>query len=138
MDHLIRLLAGDLNQKLYIKRRNPKLLACKVVHLCDSGFAQDKIDRKSHGCCLGFIFGNLVWWLSRRLGFIVTSSYWAEVANTYESGTEIIWQRKLLSELGCEETGPSMVWGDNFPAVLGCYNKNANHSATTAIDVKHK
>ena len=28
--------------------------------------------------------------------------------------------------------------GDNFPAVLGCYNKNANHSATKAIDVKHK
>ena len=138
MIHFIRFLIGDLEQKLYLKRRDTRMMACKIVHFCDSGFAQDKTDRISHGCCLAFYHGNLIWWLSRRLGFLVCSSMWAEVANTYESMAELTWERLLIKELGDGEKGPSLLWGDNYPHVLGCYNKNTNHSATKSIEVKHK
>jgi len=70
--------------------------------------------------------------------FICCSSTWAEIANTHETGTEIKWQRLVLEELGDPETGPSLMWGDNYPHILGCYNQNTNHSALKSIDTKHK
>ena len=138
MDHLIQFLIGDLDQKLVFHRRNLLELACKIVHFCDSGFAQDSIDRRSQGCCLGFVYGNLIWWLSRRMPFICCSSMWAEVANTYETSIELMWERNILEFLGDKEHGPSIMWGDNYPHILGCYNKNMNHSATKSIETKHK
>ena len=50
----------------------------------------------------------------------------------------MIWQRRLLDDLGENEDGPSLLWGDNYPSIPGSYNQNANHSATKSIDTKHK
>jgi hypothetical protein len=118
MEWLFDYMVDDLDTELVYRRYAPENMACKIVHFSDSSFADDRITAKSQGCGLGFVYGNLVWWLSRRQASVATSTFMAEVMARFENGKEIAHQRELLKGLGDPETGPSLIWQDNIASAI--------------------
>jgi hypothetical protein len=137
MEWLLDYMMDDLDTKLVYRRHSPAKMACKIVHFSDSSFADDKIDAKSQGCGLGFVYGNLVWWVSRRQSSIATSTFMAETMSRFESGTEIAHQRELLAGLGDPETGPSLIWQDNIASLYCMYTDGGKFDAKKHMLVKY-
>ena len=134
--HLIRYIASTIDSKLRYTRQDPNKRACIISTMADSSYADDKRDFKSHTGALGFMYGNLVWWLSRRQTMVATSTFMAETMASYEASREMIWQRRILEELGMPELGPSVMWQDNQGVIQNTYN-NTKHDATKHINVKY-
>ena len=65
-----------------------------------------------------------------------TSSLIAETIATYELGAELVYERKMLADLGSPERGPSLLWQDATASIATAYN-DANHSAKKHIDIKY-
>ena len=122
MLHAIRFISGELDTKLIMRRVDKKNIACKVVGMADAAFASDRIDRKSQQAAQTWVFGNPVWWLSRRQSMIATSSFMAETIATYELGTELVYERQMLADLGSPEKGPSLLWQDATASIATAYN----------------
>ena len=109
MNHILHYIRGTLTDKLTYRRQDRSKAACKIVTMADSSYADDKRDYKSHTGALGFVFGCLVWWLSRRQKMVATSTFMAETMAQFEASREIVWLRKLLEDLDMAEEGPSML-----------------------------
>jgi hypothetical protein len=136
MEWLFDYMVDDLDTKLVYRRHPKEDMACKVVHFSDSSFADDQVTAKSQGCGLGFVYGNLVWWVSRRQASVATSTFMAETMSRFENGTEIAHQRQLLAGLGDPETGPSLLWQDNIATLYSMYTDGGKFDAKKHILVK--
>ena len=66
---------------------------------------------------------------------VATSTFMAETMGSYEAVREMVWQRKLLEEMGLAEVGPSVLWQDNQGVISNTYN-GTRHDATKHIQVK--
>ena len=64
--HTCRYIKRTVGDKLVYRRTDLSKMACKISMMADSSYADDAEDFKSHTGALGFMFGCLVWWLSRR------------------------------------------------------------------------
>ena len=67
---------------------------------------------------------------------VATSTFMAETMASYEASREMIWQRRILEELGMPERGPSVMWQDNQGVIQNTYN-NTKHDSTKHIQVKY-
>ena len=81
--------------------------------------------------------GCAISWKSKKQGNIAKSSCEAEYIALNEGGAEIIWLRKLLTELGLQDsTKPSKVWVDNLPAIQLAKHQMVKHR-TKHIKLKY-
>jgi hypothetical protein len=103
--HLIRFLAGDLDQKLIYSRST--INACSLVTFCYADLAGElphsPFSRSVYIC---FVNGCLVSWCSKKQPMVATSSKDAEIMSAYVASTESFWIRGLLVDLGTPESGP--------------------------------
>jgi hypothetical protein len=136
---LLRHIASDLDSKLVYRRQFAEKPFSNVVTFTDASFASyppNKRDQcRSHSAVLVFVFGNLVWWYSKRQPKVATSPQHAETLASDVGIRETVWQRLLMIDLGTPETGPSRVFIDNKGVVSSTY-VTPRHDTNKHISVK--
>ena len=112
-----------------------------IVCNCDANFgdARDTGNNdkwKSQGGFLIFVGGCLVAWKSKRHRAITLSSMEAEYVEASNAAKEVIWFRRLLSDLGHPQTKPTVMFEDN-KACIDFSQNNVMHDRSKHIDIKH-
>ncbi|GJZ71788.1 putative RNA-directed DNA polymerase [Tanacetum coccineum] len=93
----------------------------------DADWAGDKGDRRSTSGYLTLVGGNLVTWRSKKQKVVALSSAEAEFRGIARGITEVLWIRKLLTEIGYPPQEPSKVMSDNKAAIQ--ISENPSRSA---------
>ncbi|GJZ66539.1 putative ribonuclease H-like domain-containing protein [Tanacetum coccineum] len=83
----------------------------------DADSAGDKGDRRSTSGYLTLVGGNLVTWRSKKQKVVALSSVEAKFRGIARGITEVLWIRKLLTEIGYPPQEPSKVMSDNKAAI---------------------
>ena len=106
----------------------------------DSDWAGQKPGRKSTTGWVATINGNVVSWQSKLQSNVALSSSEAELYAANSAGTELMYLRGLLGELGLINTdtcGPSPIYMDNQSAMSIATNGVRSSERTKHIDVRH-
>ncbi|CAI7801623.1 unnamed protein product [Closterium sp. NIES-53] len=88
-----------------------------LIALSDACFASEPQDMTSVGgfiCCVG---GGPTAWESKKQGDQALSSVESEYMALFRAVREIVWQRRLLAELGEEQQGPTPLYCDSQGAI---------------------
>lgn len=104
----------------------------KLDCMVDSDYAGDNIDRK---LATGFVirlFGNLIFWKSRKQNTVVKNSTFAEYTAMSEAVTEVLFAKNLLNEaFDLKISVPTNIYEDNSGAIaigkFGNFTKNSKH-----------
>jgi len=108
----------------------------ELIGYTDADWAND---HSNHRSVSGYAFlysGGVVSWMSKQQSSTATSSTHAEYVAAAEAAKELIWLRRLLSELREGTSGPTALHIDNRAADLLARNP-VNHAATKHIDVQY-
>lgn len=117
------------NLKLtYNDNLNTDTLDCMV----DSDYAGDNLDRKSTTGFVIRLFGNLIFWKTRKQNTVTKCSTFAEYTAMSEALTEVLFIRNLLSEsFHVKFDKPIKLYEDNSGAIAiakyGNFTKNSKH-----------
>lgn len=114
--------------KLRFKRNdNGDILECYV----DADWAGDCIDRKSTTGYLVKLYGNVIYWKSRKQGSVTKSSTAAEYVALSEAVSEILLIKDLLNDFNIKIEKPVKIYEDNSGAVsiakYGNLTKNSKY-----------
>lgn len=107
---------------------NKEKLDCMV----DSDYAGDNIDRKSTTGYIIRLYGNLIYWKSRKQSTVTKCSTFAEYTAMSEAVTEVLFLKNLLNEIfDLKINEPIKIYQDNSGAVsiakFGNFTKNSKH-----------
>ena len=83
----------------------------------DADWAGNVTDRKSTSGYFTFVGGNLVTWRSKKQNVVALSSAEAEFRGMTKGICELLWLRKLLTELGYKPTSTMNLFCDNKAAI---------------------
>lgn len=111
LKRVVRYLLGTEDYELCLGVAGANKLT--LVGFSDADWASDTTDRKSTS---GFLFklGNAtVSWASRKQSCVSTSTMEAEYVALSEAAQEVVWLRRLLSELGETQKKATLVYEDN-------------------------
>lgn len=100
----------------------------------DADWAGDKGNRRSTSGYFTLVGGNLVTWRSKKQKVVSLSSAEAEFRGIARGLAEILWIRKLLTEIGFPPTETSKIMCDNEAAIQISENP-VQHDRTKHIDV---
>jgi hypothetical protein len=103
---------------------------------CDADYAMDLDDRKSRSGLVLKLNGGPISWGSRKQGCTAGSTTEAEYVAAHLATQEIIWTRRLLSDLDYAQMQPTALWSDNQAAIRLVRNPEF-HRRTKHIDVKY-
>ncbi|CAL9003388.1 unnamed protein product, partial [Prunus brigantina] len=111
----------------YLKSAPGKRLFSKHGHLnidgySDADWAGNVTDRKSTSGYFTFVGGNLVTWRSKKQNVVALSSAEAEFRGMTKGICELLWLRKLLTELGYKPTSTMNLFCDNKAAIAIALN----------------
>ncbi|XP_062704203.1 uncharacterized protein LOC134286584 [Aedes albopictus] len=101
---VIRYLKGTRDWKLNLGGNSEELVA-----FSDSDWAGDTGTRKSTTSFVLFYSGGAVSWASRRQDCVTLSTLEAEYVALTETCQEVVWMRRLLGDLGEEQTTATVV-----------------------------
>ena len=102
----------------------------------DVGLANDAINCHSISGYMFMYSGGAISWMSRQQSSTALSSTHAEYVATAKATKELVWLRRLLSEVRKEVVGPTTLYIDNRAADLLARNP-INHLATKHIEVHY-
>ena len=102
----------------------------------DADWAGDSINRKSTSGYVFKINNACVSWKSQLQRSTALSSCEAEYHALTTATQEMMWLRRLLSELGWGQEGPSVINEDN-QSTLELVRTGKNHGRTKHIDIRH-
>ena len=131
LKRVLRYLKGTINLALTYKGTEPAFTGYS-----DADWAGDREDRKSTS---GYVFlqsGAAISWASRKQTSVPLSTVEAEYVALSLATQEIVWLRQLLSELGEDVSGPSLLMEDNQGAIATA-NNPVNHAKTKHIQIKY-
>lgn len=133
MDAVIRILR-------YLKYAPGRgLMFCKNNHLnvegyTDADWAGSLSDRKSTSGYFTFVGGNLVTWRSKKQKVVALSSAEAEFRGMSKGLCELLWLKRLLTEIGVEPKMEMKLFCDNKAAIEISHNP-VQHDRTKHIEV---
>jgi hypothetical protein len=107
-----------------------------LVGYCDADWAGDVDTRKSTTGYTFMVAGASVTWNCKRQQTVALSSTEAEYMALCNAAKEAIWLRGLLKEIGCEQEGATVLYGDNQGSIALAKNP-VYHARTKHIDVQH-
>lgn len=112
----------------YYGNVNTEVLDCMV----DSDFAGDNVDRKSTTGFIIRLYGNLIFWKTRKQNTVTKCSTFAEYTALSEAVTEVLFIRNLLIEsFDVKLCDPIKLYVDNSGAIsiakFGNFTKNSKH-----------
>lgn len=91
-------------------------------------------DRKSTAGYFTFVGGNLVTWRSKKQNVVALSSAEVEFRGMVKGICELLWIRKMLTELGFEPKGEMKLFYDNKAAIDISHNP-VQHDRTKHVEV---
>ncbi|CAL8092463.1 unnamed protein product [Prunus armeniaca] len=97
-------------------------------------WAGNVTDRKSTSGYFTFVGGNLVIWRSKKQNVVALSSAEAEFRGMTKGICELLWLRKLLTELGYKPTSTMNLFCDNKAAITIAQNP-VQHDRTKQVEV---
>ena len=131
---VFRYIKGTLNHCLEFK--SSKTNTVDLIAYTDADWAGDKIQRKSTS---GYVFqmgGSSTTWISKRQSIVALSTTEAEYISLSQATQEATWLRRLLNDVGFEQTTPTILYEDNQGAIELSKNQRLN-SRTKHIDIKY-
>ena len=108
----------------------------ELVGWTDSSWACDIDDSRSTSGYLMQLNGAAVSWCSQKQPTVAKSTCEAEYMGQSDAGSEIVWLRGLLKDLGIHPIGPTTLYADNQGAIR-LANNPENHRRTKHIAVKY-
>jgi transposase InsO family protein len=130
---ILRYLKGALGRGLMF-RKNGHL---NVIGYTDADWAGCIDDRRSTAGYFTFVGGNLVTWRSKKQNVVSLSSAEAEFRGMVKGICELLWIRKVLTELGFEPNNEMKLFCDNKAAIDISHNP-VLHDRTKHIEIdKH-
>jgi hypothetical protein len=131
--HILRYLKGSRNLCIQYGK-TPE--SNNLIGYSDADFGGDSDDRKS---TIGYVFmlGNgPICWSSKRQTNVAPSTTEAEYMAGTQTIKEAIWLRRLLKDLGDEQTSPTVINMDNQSAIKLAQNP-VFHARTKHIDMRY-
>lgn len=108
----------------------------RVLHaFSDADFAADLDDRRSTTGVVLILNGGPVSWKSQRQSCVSLSTTESEYVAAAEAAKDVVWIRRLLQDLGSDQTKPTILFCDNQSAIKLVRNPQF-HQRTKHIDVK--
>ena len=107
-----------------------------VTAYSDSDWAEDPVTRKSTTGWVVMLCGAAISWRSKRQSTVARSTMEAEYVAAASLVDELISVRRLLSELGCHQPGPTLVRIDST-AAIAVAKEGGKEERRKHIDVKH-
>lgn len=127
---ILRYLKGTPGRGL-IFQKNGNL---NVTGYTDADWAGSVEDRKSTAGYFTFVGGNLISWRSKKQNVVALSSAEAEFRGMVKGICELLWVRRVLTELGFKQKGEMKLFCDNKAAIDISHNP-VQHDRTKHIEV---
>jgi len=112
---VLRYLKGT--QELGLRYSRSEFNGNVLTAYCDSDFAGDPDDRRSVTGYIMFLNGGPVVWSSKRQPIVSVSSSEAEFYAASLASLDVLFYRRLLADLGFEQTSPTVMWEDNAACI---------------------
>jgi Reverse transcriptase (RNA-dependent DNA polymerase) len=125
---ILRYLKGAPGRGIFFKKNDH----LRIEGYTDSDWVGDITDRKSTSGYFTFIGGNLVTWRSKKQKVVALSSTEAEFIGIAKGLQELIWLKKIMSELGFEPSEGMQLFCDNKAAIAISHNP-VQHDRTKHI-----
>ena len=130
--HVLRYLKGTIDYGLKYDANQKINLECYV----DLDWAGSAIDRKNTlGCCFSMGSG-VISWFSRRKSCVALSTAEAEYVTACLASCEVVWLRKLLSDLFDLQLDATCIYCDNQSCVKLSENP-VFHDKSKHIEIKY-
>ncbi|KAJ0726306.1 putative RNA-directed DNA polymerase [Helianthus annuus] len=110
---IMRYLKGTIGHGVLFKSNGH----LKIQGYTDADWAGDKRGRRSTSGYFTLVGGNLVTWRSKKQKVVALSRAEAEFRGIARGLTEILWIRKLLTEVAFPPTEPTRIMCDNKAAI---------------------
>ncbi|KAF5819855.1 putative RNA-directed DNA polymerase [Helianthus annuus] len=127
---IIRYLKGTVGNGVLFQPNNH----LKIQAYTYADWAGDKGDRRSTSGYFTLVGGNLVTWRSKKQKVVALSSAEAEFRGIARGVAEVLWIRKLLTEIGFPQTEASTIMCDNKAAIQISENP-VQHDRTKHVEV---
>ncbi|KAJ0444834.1 putative RNA-directed DNA polymerase [Helianthus annuus] len=127
---IIRYLKGTAGHGVLFQPNNH----LRIQAYTDADWAGDKGDRKSTSGYFTLVGGNLVTWRSKKQKVVALSSAEAEFRGIARGLAEVLWIRKLLTEIGFPQLEASTIMCDNEAAIQISENP-VQHDRTKHVEV---
>lgn len=127
---IVRYLKGTYNYGLLFKKTGN----LEIQAYTDADWAGNPTDRRSTSGYFALVGGNLVSWKSKKQKVVSLSSAEAEFRGIKSGLTEVLWLRKLLSELNLHPTETCQLFCDNKAAISISENP-VQHDRTKHVEV---
>ena len=129
---ILRYLKGTLDVTLKFKKTDDD----QLVGFSDADYAGDLDDRRSTSGNVFLMSSGPVSWFSKKQAIVTLSTAEAEYVALSRAAQEIVWIRRLLSDLTAIQGQATVLMEDNQGAI--CIAKNpVSHSRTKHIDVRY-
>lgn len=127
---ILRYLKSAPGKGLFFAKNNH----CEVEGYTDADWASNISDRRSTSGYFTFVGGNLVTWRSKKQKVVALSSAEAEFRGVAKGLCELLWLKKLLTELGLPPKSGMQLFCDNKAAIQISHNP-VQHDRTKHVEV---
>lgn len=131
LKRLLRYLKGTCDYQLLYRKADEDSIRAFV----DSDFANDIVDRKSTTGFLIQVFGNTIFWNSKKQGIVSLSTCEAEYVAAAAATVEVKFVRNILHEMQINVPRPIKIFEDNVGSIH--ISKNPETKRSKNIDTKY-
>ena len=108
---VLRYLKGTSSLGLTYSRGLPN--PNRLIAYADADWATCPETRRSISAFVVLLNGAAIAWKSKKQGAVATSSSEAEFVSASKAADELVWQRRLMTDLGFPQPGPTPLYEDN-------------------------
>lgn len=130
---ILRYLKGTIDLSLVYGKVEPDP---GLIGFSDADWAGDMDTRRSTSGYVFLLSNGAISWSSERQTTVALSTAEAEYVALSSSCQKAIWLRKLIHEIGYEQSEPTIMKDDNQGAIAIAHNP-ITHTRTKHIDIKH-
>jgi hypothetical protein len=133
--HVLRYLKATKDVGITYSKQTDDRQANKLFGYVDADHASDVDDRKSVGGYVLMLNGGAVSWSSRKIKVVAISSFESEWYSASICGCEVKAMRRLLEEVGFNQTEPTTLLEDNAACIYSSDADKPMNPCSKHIDI---